>query len=170
MVRPRPAALLAVFALLPAGLAHGPGIEVTRARLMSTAEGSFLELGLDAPDVGERHDLIAVSTRFGAGAFKHEQAGGYRPVEVIPVEAGPQRYGEATAYRIRLPRPARGATEVPLTLMFSAGELVHTEMTALPTSGGRWPERMWYPISALLLGATLWAALPLLLRWRRAVS
>lgn len=143
---------------------------MTLARLMSTADGSFLQLDVDAPDVGEGHDLIAVSTHFGAGVFEQEQAGAYRPVDVIPVEAGPQRYGEATAYRIRLPRLARGATEVPLTLMFGAGELVHTEMTVAPPVGGQWPEPMWYPLSALLLVATLGAALPLLLRWRRAES
>lgn len=164
---PRPAALLALFVLLPAGLAHGPGIDVTGARLVASADGAFLEMTVDAPGLEERHDLIAVSTSFGGAAFEQERAGVYGPVGVIPVEAGSQRFSSATAYRIRLPRPPRGTTEAVLSVMFSGGELVHTEMAVAPPGGERSSAaRTWLPILVVLVGVG--AGLPVFLRRRRS--
>lgn len=167
----RSAALLALFTVLPAGLAHGPGIDVAGARLLTSAEGAFLEMNLHAPDVDvdERHDLIAVSTPYGGAVLEQKRAGVYRPVEVIPIEAGSQRYGSATAYRIRLPRPPRSTTKALLSVMFSGGELVHTEMTVATPSRDRLPlARAWMPMLVVLMG--IGVGLPVFLRRRRKAS
>lgn len=69
----RVAVLLALLTLLPAGLAHGPGVGVTRARPVTSAEGAFLEMSVTAPATAGRHDLIAASTGDGAAAFERER-------------------------------------------------------------------------------------------------
>lgn len=161
------AALLALFTLLPGGLAHGPGIDVVGARLVTSAEGAFLEMNVDAPDVAERHDLVAVSTPYGGGVFEQKQAGGYHRVDAIPVETASQRFGPATAFRVRLPHLPRGTTEALLSVMFSGGELVHTEMIVAPPERDRSSAaRIWLPVFVVLVG--IGAGLPVFLRRRRA--
>ena len=162
-------AALVALVLLPFGSAHGPGIEVSRVRLVTTTDGSFLEMTLDTPDSDERHDLLAVSTRQGAAELEQEQAGAYQPADAVPVGAGPMRFDALTPYRIRVPRPARGATEALVTLMFGAGDLVHANAVVVPPAeGSSWPARLWAP--ALLVLGALGTGLQVLRKRRVATS
>lgn len=149
----RRVAVLACLALLPLGVAHGLGVELAGVRIVTTSDGSFLEMTIDAPDAGGRHDLLAVSTGQGAAVLERKQAETYVAVEAIPVGVSPERYGRLTEYRVRIPRPSRGATETLVTMVFGAGELVHANAVVTPPAErGAWSARPWVLALVALAG------------------
>jgi len=116
---------LALLLLFGLALGHSADLEVRRARIVPTPEGTFLELDLAYPKGDDPLRLGVVMTDRSKGVLEARKGDGWVPVKTIPVPYGRSLFSPRTRYRIRLVGGAyRPGEAVPVTLLFPGGALV----------------------------------------------
>jgi len=118
---------LALVLVLLFGLAqgHSADLEVRRARIVSTPQGTFLELDLAYPKGDTPLKLGVVMTDRSKGVLEEQRGDRWVRVKRIPVPYGRSLFSPRSRYRIRLVGGTyRPGEAVPVTLLFPGGALI----------------------------------------------
>jgi len=143
---------LALVLLFGFVLGHSADLEVRRARIVPTPEGTFLELDFVYPKGDDPLELGVVMTDRSKGVLEARKGDGWVPVKKIPVPYGRSLFSPRTHYRIRLVGGAyRPGEAVPVTLLFPGGALVTFTARVAGASFPLWP--LVAGVGLLLLGA-----------------